>query len=95
MASVVAGREGQATWIVRKRDAPKHWLIEGRTSRGGGGTVAYTLTPRDGGTFFEREFVYEIHGIKWVLLDRFVVRPRIQAESNEAVRRLKQVLEST
>lgn len=90
---LVAGRRGEAVWTVRERRAPTHWVIEGQTSSGGGGIITYTLTPENGGTHFEREFVYRFHNPLFRLLDGLLVRPRIQAESAEALRRLKQVLE--
>ncbi len=56
---LVAGRRGEAVWTVREREAPRRWVIGGViTGRATGGTITYTLTPRDGGAFFEREFVY-------------------------------------
>jgi hypothetical protein len=66
-------------------------VVEGRA---GGGTVTYTLTPREQGTLFEREFVYPTPGLWFTLLDRLVVCRRVEAESADALRRLKQVLES-
>jgi uncharacterized protein YndB with AHSA1/START domain len=91
---LVAGRRGEAVWMVRERQSPTRWIIEGQTSSGGGGTITYTLTPTKGGTHFAREFVYFFHNPLFRLLDGLLVRPRIQAESAEALRRLKQVLEA-
>ena len=86
----VAGRQGTVVWTVREREAPRHWVIEGSIVGGtGGGTVAYRLTPRDGATFFEREFVYPVPGLVLRLLDALIVRRRIQAESAAALRRLQ------
>lgn len=91
----VAGRRGRVVWTVRERQAPRRWVIEGviqgQTS---GGTITYTLTPRNDGTYFEREFTYPTPGAWFALLDWLVIRRRITAESSEALRRLKQVLES-
>jgi len=91
---LVAGRRGRVTWRVREREAPRRWVIEGHVEGGGGGTIEYTMTPKAGGTWFEREFRYTVRRPLLRLLDRFVVRPRIAAESAEALRRLKHALES-
>ncbi|HEX6385066.1 MAG TPA: SRPBCC family protein [Anaerolineae bacterium] len=90
----VAGRHGHAVWTVTEREAPRRWVIEGQIAgRDSGGTVSYTLTPRDGGTFFEREFVYPTRGLLFTLLNWLFIRHRVQGESDEAARRLKAVLE--
>lgn len=88
-----AGRRGSVVWTVRERVAPQRWVIEGRVEGGGGGTITYTLTPQDGGTTFERDFVYAMPNALLALLDRLVLRRRVEAESAEALRRLKDVLE--
>jgi uncharacterized protein YndB with AHSA1/START domain len=90
---LVAGRRGSANWIVREREEPRHWVIFGQVEGGGTGTITYTLTPQDGGTAFEREFTYEMNNPLLALLDRLVLRRRIEAESTEALRRLKKRLE--
>ena len=92
---LVAGNRGTVVWTVRERDCPRRWVIDGTIrGRDSGGTVAYQLTSRDGGTFFEREFTYPSPNLLFALLDRLIFRRRVQAESEEALRRLKQKLES-
>ena len=91
----VAGNHGTAVWTVRERDVPRRWVIDGIIEgRGTGGTVAYTLTPKDGGTFFEREFAYPAPNLLFALLDALIFRRRVQAESELAVQRLKRILEA-
>jgi uncharacterized protein YndB with AHSA1/START domain len=90
---LVAGRRGRVVWTVRERVAPRRWVIDGRVEGGGGGTITYTATPHGAGTTFEREFVYATPNRLLALLDRIVLRRRIEAESAEALRRLKDVLE--
>lgn len=98
----VAGRHGYVLWTVRERTAPRRWVIEGRIEgHPGGGTVAYTLSPpADGGyppgapLLFAREFSYSVRSPVGALLDLFVLRRRVTAESSEALRRLKRKLES-
>jgi uncharacterized protein YndB with AHSA1/START domain len=89
-----AGHRGRALWTVRERAAPRRWVIEGQAEGGGSATITYTLTPCPAGTIFERELVYSMPNALLALLDWLVIRRRIEAESAEALRRLKQVLES-
>ena len=89
----VAGRRGRVVWTVRERDIPHRWMIDGRVEGGGGGTITYTLTLQANGTTFEREFVYTTPDSSLTLLDRLTLRRRVETESAEALRRLKQVLE--
>ncbi len=81
--------------MVRERVAPRRWVIDGRVEGGGGGTITYTATPHDADTTFEREFVYATPNRLLALLDRLVFRRRIEAESAEALRLLKTVLEGS
>lgn len=90
----VAGRRGRVTWTVIEGDAPRRWAIDGVIEgRNNGGTITYRLTARDGGTFFEREFIYPTSNLLFALLDLLIIRRRVRAESAEALRRLKQTLE--
>lgn len=61
--------------------------------RGGGGTITYTMTPDGGGARFRREFVYTTRTALMTVLDRLIIRRRIVAESAEALRRVKTLLE--
>jgi uncharacterized protein YndB with AHSA1/START domain len=90
---LVAGRRGQARWSVTAREAPFKWSIEGSIQGRRAGVVTYTLTPRPQGTLFEREFTYGSPNLLFSLLNRLQIRRRVDAESREALRRLKQVLE--
>jgi len=92
---LVAGRHGRAHWIVREREEPRRWVIFGQVEGGGTGTITYTLTPQDDGTYFEREFTYEMNNPLLALLDTLVLRRRIEGESAEALRRLKERLEQS
>ena len=55
------------------------WVIDGQIESGG--TITYTLTPHDGSTFFERDFVYAMPNPLLTLLDWLALRRRIKAES--------------
>lgn len=90
----VAGRQGEVVWTVVTCEAPKRWVIDGQiVGRANGGTVAYALRPDGDGTFFEREFTYPTPTLFFTLLDRLVIRRRIQQESTQAVQQLKGLLE--
>jgi uncharacterized protein YndB with AHSA1/START domain len=93
-AFLVAGRRGSAHWTVREREGPRRWVIFGNVEGGGAGTITYTLTPQADETLFEREFAYKMSNPLLALLDRLVLRRRIETESTEALRRLKQRLEA-
>ncbi len=90
---VVAGIHGTVLWTVVQRQAPQRWVIEGDVAGGGRGTITYTLSADTSGTRFEREFVYPIPNLLLALVDGFYLRTRIEAESAQALARLKHVLE--
>ena len=90
---IVAGRRGRVVWKVRERIAPRRWVIEGQIEKGGGGTITYSLAPLHDGTKFEREFVYTMPNMLTEALDWLFIRRRIETESVEALRRLKEVVE--
>ncbi len=90
---VVAGRLGSVTWTVIDREVPKRWVISGCVEEAGSGEIAYFLAPGDNGISFEREFTYRMDNWVLSLLDWLLIRRRIQAESTEAMQRLKRILE--
>ncbi|GLC92692.1 hypothetical protein Tamer19_21000 [Cupriavidus sp. TA19] len=85
----VAGREGTVVWTVAERRAPTSWRIDGDIDGRKAGTVTYTLTPVGAGTRFEREFTYQAPTLLFSLLNWAALRKQVEAESTEAVRRLK------
>jgi uncharacterized protein YndB with AHSA1/START domain len=87
------GRSWRAVWTVRERAPPHRWVIEGEAEGGGSAIIAYRLSA-DGGTRFERELVYRMPNLWLAILDRLFIRRRMTAESAEALRRLKVILES-
>ncbi|MCB0111931.1 MAG: SRPBCC family protein, partial [Caldilineaceae bacterium] len=90
----VAGRRGEVVWTVVERDAPQRWVINGKiVGRQHGGTVAYTLRPDGDGTLFARVFTYPTPTLFFTIVDRLLVRRRVQQESTLAVRQLKGLLE--
>jgi len=91
----VAGRQGRVVWAVTQRERPRHWVIVGTIGGHEAGTVSYTLTPTATGTRFERVFVYGTAPTPfYALLNQLWLRRRIEAESTNAVERLKAVLEA-
>jgi uncharacterized membrane protein len=91
---LVAWQRGRVVWTVREREVPCWWVIAGEIiGRNHGGVISYRLSPREGATLFEREFVYDTPGLLLPLADRLVVRRRVERESAEALRRLKGALE--
>lgn len=91
---LVAGRHGHVTWTVVKRDASWRWVIEGEMEGRKVATITYTLTATAQGTLFERELTYRATPLWFSILNRLILRQRVEAESAEASQRLKLVLES-
>jgi hypothetical protein len=87
------GRRWRAVWTVRERARPYRWVIEGEAEIGGSAIITYRLVACDGGTRFERELVYRMPNLWLAVLDRLFIRRRMAAESAEALRRLKLILE--
>ncbi|MEM5429820.1 SRPBCC family protein [Cupriavidus oxalaticus] len=85
----VAGREGTVVWKVAERRAPTFWRIDGTIDGRKAGTVTYTLTSAGTGTRFEREFTYQAPTLLFSLLNWAALRKQVDAESAEAVQRLK------
>jgi uncharacterized protein YndB with AHSA1/START domain len=90
----VAGHRGQVTWLVRERSKPHRWIIDGTGKDGGRATITYTLTPHPDRTTFNRELVYTMPNTLLAVLDWLIIRSRMKANSEEALRRLKLRLES-
>lgn len=89
----VAGRTGVVVWTVTNRQPPVAWVIDGNIDGRKAGVVAYTLAPQGAGTRFQRDFTYQSPNLLFAVLNRVMLRGRIEAESAEAVRRLKEALE--
>jgi uncharacterized protein YndB with AHSA1/START domain len=88
-----AGRRGRAVWTVREREPPHRWVVHGSGETGGDVVITYRFTAEQGGTRFERELTYRMPNLTLVLLDFLRIRRRMAAESAEALRRLKLLLE--
>jgi Polyketide cyclase / dehydrase and lipid transport len=91
----VGGRRGQALWTVTECEAPRRWVIEGHTARGGRATIVYRFQESEKGTLFERELRYSRPGLWFRLSDMLVGRRRMRAQSAKALQRLKNALEAS
>jgi uncharacterized protein YndB with AHSA1/START domain len=89
----VAGQSGTAVWTVRERQAPQRWVIDGVAENGNRATITYTVTAQAGGSRFERELVFVPTGPPAPELVLALLSLRIEAESAEALRRVKALLE--
>lgn len=92
----VAGRRGRVTWRVTAREPDRLWRIAGTIEGRESGTVGYSLAPAatGTGTHFVREFEYQTPNLLFAMLNQLSLRSRIEAESAQAVRQLKERLES-
>jgi uncharacterized protein YndB with AHSA1/START domain len=88
----VGGVSGTAVWTGRESQPPSRFVLDGGEENRIGATLTYTLTPQEGGTDFHREFLFT-----WVppLPDHVLAEfhRQVEAESAEALRRLKAVPE--
>jgi uncharacterized protein YndB with AHSA1/START domain len=89
-----ADRQLTFHWIVKTCNRPGSLILQGRSDPSGNAVVTYSLTPNPKGTRVSREFRYDIP----ILLDShggfFGLRDRLHAESAQALRRLKRLLET-
>src|SRR5579862_8065325 len=88
----VAGWKGQAVWTVVEAVFPRRCTIDGTIRGRAAGSVRYDLSLESGGTRFMREFDYASPNMIFVLANRLYIHARIEAESDQAVQQLKQVL---
>lgn len=91
---VVAGRRGQVTWQVALREPARRWRIDGLIDGHLAGSVTYTLTAQGDGTHLVREFSYSSRNLFQAIVNWLTLRERIEAESAQALARLKLELES-
>src|SRR5205814_8007688 len=90
----VVGRRSQAEWTVRERQAPTRWVIAGTLAAGANAVVTYTFAPSPTGTTFGREVVYDLPAL-WSMVNGVLVQPRLEADAQESLRRLKEKLEGS
>jgi hypothetical protein len=90
----VAGQNGTAVWTVRERAAPVRWVIDGVAENGSAAIITYTLTGDAHGTQFQRELIITKLPAAGTKADPATFQKAVEAESSEALRRLKRVLEN-
>ncbi|HVZ45585.1 MAG TPA: SRPBCC family protein [Ramlibacter sp.] len=87
-----AHREFDAKWTVTACERPTLWRIETATEHGAS-TITYRLSPKDGGTHFERTCEFRSRGL-WSLLDSTVAKWMLARQAAAAMTNLREVLKS-
>jgi hypothetical protein len=90
------GRLRTLRWTVTAEEPPVHWAVTGQSLTGDGISTAlsYRFREERGGTVFTRELRYTLTSSLLILLNRFVLAPRLCRESRASLQRLKQLLEA-
>jgi uncharacterized protein YndB with AHSA1/START domain len=86
------GRKMSIVWTVRQRTFPTRWVIDGVESSGARSTISYTLAAEEEGTAYERELALTSPVPPEM---QAKVQAHMEAESAEALRRIKAALEGT
>ncbi len=92
---LVAGKRGRITWTVRELRPPHRWVLSGVCPDGGTATLVYGFLEAPGGARVKRELSYNVPTLMDGIGDFLALRNRIQAESADALRRLKHVIEGS
>jgi len=90
----VAGQHGFVTWRVIGRETDRLWRIEGQIDGHLAGVITYTLSDKDGGTHFDRQFEYPSRTLLFAILNALTLRERVIAESEQALAQLRTVLDT-
>ena len=90
----INGRRGEVTWTVIEAERPGTWAISGSVKGGGSGIIRYSIQSRGDDTAFSRNFDYVLPNRLVALLDRPLIRPRIQEESDIALASLREFIET-
>ncbi len=90
---IAGGQEGSSVWHVTQCNPPHLWKIMTAIPHISA-EITYRLMPLGNtGTYFERELIYRLTGLRFRLLDFLVMRRRTRQESQLALKRLKERLE--
>jgi uncharacterized protein YndB with AHSA1/START domain len=84
------GRQMSIVWTVRERVFPRRWVIDGVETSGARSTIAYTMNPEGSGTAYVRELTLTTPVPPEMQAQ---VQAHMEAESAEALRRIKAHLE--
>jgi uncharacterized protein YndB with AHSA1/START domain len=91
----VPGGTREGTWTVLESRPPWYWAMAGHSEVGFDATATYTTQSEDSGTRFQTEFVYTMRNLLLDVLDILILRRQIARDSQEALRRLKSLLETS
>jgi hypothetical protein len=89
------GRTARLHWQVVAAEAPRVWTATAVADNGVELELDYRMQSDAQGVMFERELQYQVPGWWLKLLNRLVLRRRIDAESAHSLRQLKSVLEQS
>jgi len=90
----VAGRRDEATWTTIELNPPRRWAFAAASTGGGSARIVYTLTPKDGGTLFERDVTYRGPNLLFALLNTFKIRAVMESDSFKALENIKRDVEA-
>jgi uncharacterized protein YndB with AHSA1/START domain len=90
----VAGRRDEATWTTIELNPPRRWAFSAASTGGGSARIIYTLTPKDGGTLYEREVTYRGPNLLFALLNSLKIRATMEADSFKALENVKRDVEA-
>jgi uncharacterized protein YndB with AHSA1/START domain len=91
----VAGRRGDATWTTVELSPPRRWIIAATGSGGDGARIVYTVTPRDGGTLWERDLTYRGPNLLFGILNVLQIRAVMESDSAKAQANVKRDVEGS
>ncbi len=86
------GREAHLSWTVIECQRPRIWIAKARADNGVTLRLEYRLTAEGGGTVFTRLLSYELPGLLLKLYNRVLGQRRIECESVQSLRQLRDVL---
>jgi len=90
----VAGHHGQVTWFGAGTERAHRWVIDGTGKDGGRATITYTLSPHPPAQIWSASLSMRCR-TRCCGLGLVIIRSRMKADSIEALRRLKRLLESS
>jgi hypothetical protein len=98
----IAGMWMRFTWRATEVQAPRTWTIEGNAKiqgplkfemDGGTATLSHQLDEREGGTNYRRGITFRMSNPILRLANRLVLKRKMDAELEEALQRLKRIVE--
>lgn len=88
------GRTGHLCWTVVDYVDGQLWTGRASADNGASLSVSYKLSVAEGGTLFERHLAYELSSPVLKFLNIFLLRRRIERESEESLQRLQRLLQA-